>query len=67
MYAIQNNFSFLGLYKLVNDCTSPPVEHIPHVDGGRGGKGGEGGEGNPQWEAGIWSCDLRANERHQKN
>ena len=32
MYAIQNNSSFLGLNELVNECTSPPVEHLPRVD-----------------------------------
>ena len=32
MYAIQNNFSFLGLYKMVDKCTSPPVKHLPRVD-----------------------------------
>ena len=30
MYAIQNNSLFLGLYELVEECTSPPVQHLPH-------------------------------------
>ena len=30
IYAIQNNSLFLGLSELVNECTSPPVEHLPH-------------------------------------
>ena len=32
MYAIQNNFSYLGLYKLVDECTRPSVEHLLCVD-----------------------------------
>ena len=36
--------------------------------GGRGGEeGGKGGEGWDQREAWNYSCDLRANERPQKN
>ena len=31
-YVIQNNSLFLGLYELVNECTNPPVEHLPRVD-----------------------------------
>ena len=30
--AIWNNSSFLRLYKSVNECTSPIVEHLPHMD-----------------------------------
>ena len=32
MYAVQNNSLFLGLYELVDKCTSPLVEHLPRVD-----------------------------------
>ena len=35
MYAIQNNFLFLGLYELVEKCKGPPVEHLPCVDNPR--------------------------------
>ena len=39
MYAIQNNSSFLGLYELVDEFTSPAVEHLPRVDDSRLRKG----------------------------
>ena len=32
MYAIQNSSLFLGLYELVDECTCPPVEHLPRMD-----------------------------------
>ena len=32
MYAIQNNSFFLGLYELVDECTSSLVEHLPHMN-----------------------------------
>ena len=31
MYAIQNNSSFLGLYKFLDAFTIPPVEHLARV------------------------------------
>ena len=49
--------------------TSPAVQHFWFGwcwGLGRFPYGGGGGRVN-QWEAGIWSCDLRTNERPEKN
>ena len=37
MYVIQNNSLFLGLYELVNQYTSQPVERLQRMDAWGGG------------------------------